>query len=251
MESARPTGLSTASSSTESPRRLLNTRSGDHRDPWRYTGRSPLPRDRPQHRQPPRLPDRPNTGWRSEPRERIRETISSCPMIPLWGIEVNRENPSESCRVFYYRMLTSGWRYVGVITRSTSHTLSVSRFVAGLAAAILLIQVAAPAATLVTRVVHDDKPAHSAHHPGCPFDGKANCPHHKAPAGEPSFVQCGDGDGLVSGPAGATLRLLASKETNPFRPPAASTTPAATVRPILRWQAMTPETPPPRVPDSL
>ncbi len=139
-----------------------------------------------------------------------------------------------------------------MMTHSTSHPPTARRFVASLAAATLLLQVLAPAATVAIESQRDDtSTAHGSHHPGCPFDGKENCPHHGAAAGEPSLVQCGDGDALMSGPASATLRLLVIRPVQLFPPPDASTTPAATILPMLVWHTTTPETPPPRVPASL
>lgn len=139
-----------------------------------------------------------------------------------------------------------------MMTHITSRLPTVRRFAASMAAAALLLQVLAPAAAIAIESRHDDtSAAHGSHHPGCPFDGKENCPHHRAAAGEPSLVQCSDTDAVVSGPASATLRLLVIRPIQLFPLPDASATPAAMILPMLAWHTMTPETPPPRVPASL
>ncbi|MEJ2151682.1 MAG: hypothetical protein P8Y29_01715 [Gemmatimonadota bacterium] len=127
-----------------------------------------------------------------------------------------------------------------------------SRFIAGLTTAILLTQLLAPAAAVAIETRHDDKPAaHGSHHPGCPFDGKENCPHHKAAAGEPSLVRCGAGDALAGGPTGATLRLIASEPVQLLPVSGITAAPAAAIRSNLAWHTVIPDIPPPRVPDSL
>jgi hypothetical protein len=136
-------------------------------------------------------------------------------------------------------------------THSTSRPTA-RRLVACLVASVLLFQTVAPAVAIGIESHHrDPSGSHSSHHPGCPFDGKENCPHHRAAAGEPSLVQCGDGDALASGPTGPTLRLMATVPVQLFPAPDVSAAPAKTILPMLAWHTMTPETPPPRVPDSL
>lgn len=138
------------------------------------------------------------------------------------------------------------------MTRSKSSSSTTRRFIAGLAAATLMLQVLVPAAAVAIEAHHHDVPAtHGSHHPGCPFDGQENCPHHRAAAGEPSLVQCGDGDALASGPSGATLRLMATVPVQLFPAPDVSAALAAPILPTLAWHTMTPEIPPPRVPGSL
>ena len=137
------------------------------------------------------------------------------------------------------------------MTHPTLRLPTVRRVSAGFAAVTLLLQVLAPAAAVAIESHHDSEAAaHSSHHPGCPFDGKKNCPHHRAAAGEPSLAECGDGDALISGPASATLRLLVIRPVRLFPMPDASSIPAATMLPMLAWHTTTPETPPPRVPAS-
>lgn len=139
-----------------------------------------------------------------------------------------------------------------MMTFLTSKPPAPQRFIAVLAAVVLLLQAVTPAVAVAIQAHHDDVPAaHGSHHPGCPFEGREHCPHHRAAAGEPSLVQCGDSDPLAGGPTGATLRLMAIEPVQLFPAPDVSAAPATMTLPMLVWQTMTPETPPPRAPDSL
>ena len=139
-----------------------------------------------------------------------------------------------------------------MMTLLTSKPPARQRFIAVLAAVVLLLQAVTPAMAVAIEAHHDDVPApHGSHHPGCPFDGQENCPHHRAAAGEPSLVQCGDSDPLASGPTGATLRLMAIEPVQLFPAPDVNATPVAAIRSMLAWQTVIPDIPPPRVRDSL
>lgn len=180
------------------------------------------------------------------------ERLHRRPMIPPWGIRVNRGTPAGRVG-FCTTVLPSGPEiYAEMTPPPTLHLPMAQRFAASIAAAALLLQVLAPAAAIAIEARHDaTSAAHSSHHPGCPFDGKENCPHHRAAAGEPSFAQCSDAHAVLSGPASATLRLLVVSPVRLFSLPDATTTPATTILPMLAWHTMAPETPPPRVPASL
>ncbi len=126
-----------------------------------------------------------------------------------------------------------------------------NRFIASLAATILLLQVTAPAAVAAFEAQHGDKPpAHSAHHPGCPFDGQKNCPHHKPLPGEPSLVQCGD-DVAITGITTVAFDATVTRRPGAFVSIGTSVTGPATIPPRTAYIATTPETPPPRLPTSL
>lgn len=142
-------------------------------------------------------------------------------------------------------------RNLRVTTRWFSHMLSASRIVAALVAAILLFQATAPAAVAAFEAPHAYKPsAHSAHHPGCPFDGKESCPHHKAPPGEPSLVQCGD-DAVVTAITTFSFDVTATQLPDAFVPIGASAIGLTTISPLAACITATPETPPPRAPTAL
>ena len=126
-----------------------------------------------------------------------------------------------------------------------------SRLIAALVAAILLFQVTAPAAVAAFEAAHDDNPSmHSDHHPGCPFDGQENCPHHKAPPGEPSLVQCGD-DAAITGITTVAFDATVTPLPNAFVSIGASATGLGPISSQAACITTTPETPPPRVPTSL
>lgn len=141
-------------------------------------------------------------------------------------------------------------QHLRVTTRWTRQILSASRIPAALTAAVLLSQVTVPAVVAAFEAPHDDKPAaHSAHHPGCPFDGQENCPHHKASPGEPSFVQCGD-DAAI-GITTVAFDVTVTRLPNAFVSIGARTTGLATISSQAACITTTPETPPPRLPTSL
>jgi hypothetical protein len=111
----------------------------------------------------------------------------------------------------------------------TSKPLALQRFIAVLAAVVLLLQAVTPAIAVAIEAHHDDVPA----------------PH------GPSLVQCGDGDPLAGGPTGATLRLMAIEPVQLFPAPDVTSTAVAAIRSTLAWHTVIPDIPPPRVPDSL